>query len=249
MELHHDSRWGSVLMASEMRTFVFAVTFIILFGTFLSTIPTDLQGLGGSGTDISPVDPTLLSGFADSQTWQKSDYVLAVTTYFYDYNDMGGYNWRTTYTGSANIQIGAKDYVLGIAWLGYLYLVEFITNNNTNYGTTLTLDDIDNDAVDGVATYDLRFIDNGNDAGGLVVYWNSTTYSDASDAWASDGLYILHGIGITANTNVVNLLLGLMLLQLPDVPLLIGVPLAVFLWAGVIYVVWFLITSMIPLLG
>jgi len=232
---------------SEQRTFVFAVTFIIIFGTLLSTIPIGLQGQGGTGDSVTPVNPNLLTDFADTEEYDKTDFSGVVSIlYVYDL-PVGGTTFSCNYYDN-DFSIAAHTLFLGI-WLGGLNWANFISENGTNYGTSVSFTDIDNDAEDGAVRYTLRYEDTGLSAGGIVFYWNTTTYSDSSDAWDSSELQILHGIGLTADTNIASLLISLLFLQLPDVPLLVSMLIATPIWAGIIYVLWFVIKSMIPFLS
>lgn len=152
------------------------------------------------------------------------------------------------FQSSDQFSLGAHALFLGF-WLGGYNWINFINENGTNYGDTVSFTDIDNDAEDGVVRYTLQYDDNGNSAGGLVFYYNTTTYTDSSDAWDSSELFILHGVGMTADTNIASLLLSLMFLQLPDVPFLVNVLIVTPIWAGIIFVAWYIIKSMIPFLS
>ena len=94
----------------------------------------------------------------------------------------------------------------------------------------------------------MQFTSSGAAAGALVCYWNTTTYATSSLAWASNELYMLHGVGIesTATNDIGALIISLLLLQLPQVPTLVNVFLAVPIWACIVYVLWFIIKEMIP---
>lgn len=232
-------------MANEQYGFVFALVFIVIFATVVSTIPADLQGKGEAGDTITPVNPSLISDFTDSKNFTKAVFIGFPSRYSYD--DLGGYNWLCAYA-SETFVIAAKVLWLGL-WLGALSYVEFINENGTNLGPALTFDDITNDAVDGTVRYNLIFEDNGNDAGAFVIYWNTTTYATPALAWDASALYLLHGIGITANTNLVSLLIQLLFLQLPDCPILLSVIFATPLWASIIYLLWFILVNSIPFLG
>ena len=97
---------------------------------------------------------------------------------------------------------------------------------------------------------DLRFTVNGDSAGKLVVYWNVTAYPAIADAWMAGDLQLLHGMGIedTATANIGALIISLLLLQLPGVPVLVNMFLAVPIWACIVFVLWFIIKEMIPFL-
>lgn len=231
---------------SEHRGFVSALIFIVIFGAFVATIPVDLQGTGGTGDTIIPIDPSLVSDFAESEQYNRTDFGGIVYPYYYEY-DMNGYSWMVTHTATVDFTLGAKVLIGGILWFGAMSYCSFKSPDNVDRGTTLSIAEIEADAENGVVRYTLTF-DNGNDAGAFVAYWNTTTYSDPEDAWDNDELCLLHGIGITANTNIASLLLGLLFLQLPDCPLLISLLIATPLWANIIFVIWYIIKEMIPFL-
>jgi hypothetical protein len=235
-------------LASEQRSFIFAVTFIILFGIFLSTVPTDLSGAGTTPDMLTPVNPSLLSDFSESQEYNKSYFSVVVTYYQYSY-DLGGKSWLCETGGGGDFFLGAKVLIGGVLWLGQLDSCKFISSDGVDRGTSLSFTEMDADAEDGTAQYNLQSLGNGVAMGGFIVYWNTTTYSSSSDAWTGGGLWFLHGIGLTANTDVASLLLQLLFLQLPDCPLLINVLLATPVWATIIYLLWFIIINMIPFLG
>lgn len=230
---------------SEQGTFVFAVTFLIIFAGLFASMPTALFGLGGTATTISDVDPSLLTDFAETVNWTKSAMTLSVGDYFY-YYDLGGYQWEC-YQTSDTFYIRRKvTWIFGL-WFGVREHTEFFLENGTSRGEGLTLTEIADDANDGAIRYNLRFTDSSNEAGGFVFYWNTTLYSDPADAWANDELNLLHGIGVTTpNTNVVALLLGLLTFQIPNIPtlpnLIIVTPIAV----CVIFLLWFLIKESLP---
>lgn len=229
---------------SEQKGFVQGVVFIIFFSAFLVSIPLDLQGTGTTPNTVIPVDPTLVSGFADSVSYDKSDF-SGVTGLYYWYA-MGSYSWEVDFA-SNSFYIGAKVLFFGI-WLGALSYVNFISNDGTNYGTSITLDEIENDAVDGAVRYTLQFADNGNTAGAFVIYWNTSTYTDPYDAWIAEELYLVHGIGFDsdAGINIASLLLSILFLQLPDCPILINILIASPVWANIIFIFWYIIKETLP---
>ena len=232
---------------SEQGTFVFAVTFIIVFSALVGSIPVDFQGQGTTVENITPVNPNLLSDFADREEFDKTDF-SGIGSLFYVYDlPVGGTTFECTFWDN-EFNLGAHALFVGI-WLGGYSWINFISDNGTNHGLFVSFSDLVNDAEDGVVRYALQYEDTGNSAGGFVFYWNTTTYSNPSNAWGNNSLYLLHGIGITANTNIASLLLALMFLQLPEVPTLINVILITPLWGATIYVLWFIIKEMIPFLG
>jgi predicted secreted protein len=233
---------------AEMRGFVFAIIFIVLFSVILSTVPIDLQGAGETPDTVQPINPSLLSDFSSTKTYVKDNFTLVGSLRYYFY-DLGGYSWKITLdpTGSF-FDLGAKVLVGGVLWLGQLDSVKFVSSGGNDRGGYLAFTEIDEDATDGQASYDLFSIGGGNSMGGFIVYWNTTTYSDSSSAWAASKLYLLHGMGISdsATANIGSLLVRLLLLQLPDVPLLLNILLATPVWACILYVLWFIIKEMIP---
>jgi len=231
-------------MSTEHHGFVFSVTFLLVFSGLIISIPVGLLGVGGTADEPSPVDPDLVGDFADSETFVKSNY----TGQFYEYT-MNAIDWITSKNGAA-VAISRKLKVAGVLWLGAVRVAEFILPNGTSRGTTLTRPEIAGDADNGEVRYDLSYLSNGNDAGSCVVYWNETLYSDPEDAWDNNVLYFVHGIGFgsSAAANIGGLLIGILFLQLPDVPVLVNLLLASPLWASVIFIIWFIIKETTPFL-
>lgn len=234
-------------MSSEQRGFVFSVVFIVIFAALLSSVPIGLMGPGEEAEAIIPVNPNLISDFSESENFTRTDFAYwSPALYQYSY-DLGGRSWMCFY-GADVFSVAAKVLIGGILWLGGLEDCTFISDSGTNRGTGLSFTEIQADADNGTVRYTLQFTSSGNAAGGFVVYWNTTTYSTVSDAWTADELYLLHGMGIesTAILNIGTLLLSLLLLQLPDVPPLVNVLIAVPIWASIVYLIWYIVKEMIP---
>ena len=230
----------------EMRGFVFAVVFIIIFGALIASIPVGFQGSGETIEPIIPVDPSILTDFTDAETYQKDNFTEA-GVFFYEYN-LADRDWIAG-TDEIAFELAAKVY-LWFLWLGQVDAVKFKSPNGADRGTDISFVDIDSDSDDGAVRYSLTFSESGAAAGALVIYYNTTTHATASDAWDADALYFLHGVGIesSATNNIGALIISLLLLQLPEVPPLIGMFLAVPIWACIVFVLWFIIKEMIPFL-
>lgn len=224
----------------EIRAFMFCVVFITMFGLLLNTIPTDFQGVGDAGDTVIPIDPSLVTGFAASEEYCKSNFTG--TSYEYTLNS------RDWVAGGASsyLSLSAKKKVFGL-WLGGLDICTFYAPDGSSNGITLEHTEIDADATDGAVRYTIQF-DSGDAAGFFVVYWNITEYATATLAWAASDLWIIHGIGFdsSATTNIGALLVSLLLLQIPDVPILIGALLATPPWACIIFTLWFVIKETMP---
>ena len=234
------------MATGEQYGFVFAVTYIIVVSGLLLAIPADLQGQGDDPNIVIPVDPSLVADWADHRNFTKNEFLDGVSTKYYWYESLGGYDWECLFD-SGTFWVGAKIYWADIFWLGGYDWCYWTNTNGTRYDE-ITFDDIDNDMEDGQVRYDLTFSGSGQDAGAFVFYYNDTAYSDSNTAWTASDLQLAHGVGLTTNTNIATLLLSLLLLQIPDTPVLIQLLLATPLWASVIYVIWFIIISMIPFL-
>lgn len=231
---------------SEQRGFVFSVVFIVIFSTLLASIPAGFQGSGEDPDTVIPIDPSILTGFAETENYTPAAYSWVYPLYLYDY-DLGAYSWRSYTDDDTYLNLGAKVFTW-IFWFGTIDACKFESPSGENRGPQLDFTEIDADAEDGTVRYSMTFTDSGNTAGSLVVYWNTTAYSSVNDAWDNDEAYLLHGVGIenTATTNIASLLVSLLFLQLPEVPVLINVFIAVPIWACIIYVLWFVIKEMIP---
>jgi len=231
---------------SEMRGFVFAVVFIVVFGTLLASVPAGLKGPNEDIDTVIPLDPNILAGFSESKNYTMSAY-SGVALIKYDY-DLGAISWRSITDNDTQIILAAKVFFWGILWFGGLDACTFKSPSGTDRGTQLDFDEIDADAEEGIVRYSLQFTGSGDSAGSFVVYWNETEYSSVSDAWDNDEAYLIHGIGFqaSATTNIGALIVSLLFLQLPEVPVLINVFLAVPVWACIVYIIWYLIKEMIP---
>lgn len=226
---------------AEMRGFVFAITFIVIFAALVSSIPTGLLGTGGTPEDMAPVDPSLITGFSSYENYSYSAFSAEGALYLYQYTLNTRY-W-TCAESADTFTLGAKIYWANFLWLGGYDYVLF-----GDRGQSLTMAEIEADAEEGTITYPLVFVTSGSSAGSFVVYWNTTEYSDPADAWDNDKLYLVHGIGVesTAAINALSLLLQLLFFQLPEVPTLINVLLIAPLWSAIVYVIWFVIKESMP---
>ena len=229
----------------EMRGFVFSLIFIIIFSTLLSSIPIGLEGPGESPDMVIPVDPSLVTGFSEVVNYTKAAYTLGS----YEYPaPFGGREWIAIHNEVVELGLYAKIKFLGMFWFGAVDQCKFISSEGVDRGELLSLTEIDTDDTDGTHRYDLKYTTSGDSAGKLVIYWNTTAYPDIADAWAAEDLHLLHGMGIddTATNNIGALIVSLLLLQLPDVPVLVNMFLAVPIWACIVYVLWYVIKEMIP---
>jgi hypothetical protein len=232
---------------AEMRGFVFSLIFIIVFSTILSSIPVGFLGTGASPETVIPIDPSLLSGFDETQNYTKSAFTGTVKTYAYS---LGSRDWNCLWVDLTDdvFSLTALVYVFGFLWLGQTDPCKFLSPDGVNRGTTLAVSAIAEDAEDGTVRYSMLFTTTGEDAGSFLVYWNTTQYTDPQDAMDNDALYLLHGIGfsLTATTNIGALLVGLLFLQLPNIPVLVNMFIVVPIWACIVYVLWYVIKEMIP---
>jgi len=230
----------------EYRGFIFAIMFIIIFSGLLVSVPVDLLGQGATPDILTPVDPALVAGFEDYESWNMTD----LNAYNqYEYYAFNGRDWFFEYyQGTQDIVLGAKIVYAGFLWFGQLDSCEFINSAGINRGGVVTNEEIDLDADNGAVRYDLRYIVNGADAGSFVIYWNSTLYAAVGDAYTADKVYFLHGVGFGTNArmDIGSLLIGLLLLQLPDCPILINLLLATPLYACVVFLIWFIIKETLP---
>ena len=228
--------------ASEQRAFVFAVSFIVIFSVLVASVPTGLLGLGETPDMVTALDPSIITGFSESETYSRPNF----TTYQYVY-DLGGRTWLCL-GNDLGFALGAKVFILGFLWFGVVDSVKFTSLEGTDRGAELLFSEISTDAEEGIAQYTLQYIGTGSSAGGFVIYWNTTIYSDPSYAWTNDTLFALHGQGVadTANADIGSLLISLLFLQIPEVPLLINILLITPIWASIIFVLWYIIKEMIP---
>jgi len=232
---------------AEMRGFVFAVTFILIFGALIATIPTGLQGQGSNPDNIVPVNPSVLSGWSETETYTRANTSTNIVGRYYDY-DFGSRYWRFQYD-SSNEDFSLAELIYWFVFLTGIDFCRFTNANHTDRGQRLTFAEIDLDLDDeGAASYSMLLSDSGNTAGDLIIFYNTTAYANSSIAWENDELYFLHGVGfsVSATADAGALIIGLLFLQLPDVPFLVGILLAAPVYACIAYVLWFIIKEMIP---
>lgn len=232
----------------EMRGFVFAVIFIIVFSTMLVSVPAGLQGPDETPDTVIPIDPSIISGFAESENYTQSAFYPVAGSYWYEYDALGSRDWVAGTDNATIIQLAAKILFLGIFWFGQIDSCEFTTQDGEDRGIQLSFSEIDADSTDGAVRYSLDLTTSGDSGGSFVAYWNTTAHANSVDAWLADELYLIHGVGIaeTATANIGALIVSLLFLQLPDVPVLINAFIAVPVWACVLFVLWFIIKEMIP---
>lgn len=228
---------------AEIRALVFCITFLAIFSVLLVTVPVGLQGEGSAGEAVTPLDPSLVTGFVDSVYYNLDNFSAAPAGVEFAYT-LETAQYICTYNG-AQFYLGAKVLLFGVLWLGGMDSASFKLGS-TSRGTSLSWSEIAADADDGSVTYSLMLA-SGNSAGSLVVYWNSTLYADPEDAFDASVLYLLHGTGVSNDsTNILGLMFGLLFLQLPDMPVLINALLATPVWAAIIYVAWFILKESLP---
>lgn len=231
----------------ELRGFVFAITFLLVFAGLIGSIPTDFQGQGGTVETLLPVNPNLFTDFSSTSTdFTRTDFSGGIMVYDYD---LGGHKWRCLYDGS-QFSVYRKILLFGL-WFGATDSTQFYLDNGTSRDQFLSYTELEGDAEDGAVRYDLEYTDSGNAAGGFLFYWNTTLYPDPEDAWDNDVLYLLHGVGIdsTAAQNVFTLLIGLLFFQLPEVPVLVNLIIATPIWACIVFLIWYAVTKSLPLVG
>ena len=239
------------MASDELYAFAFSVTFIIVFGVILSTIPVGLQGQAETPDMLIPLDPSVITGFSDTSDYNKSDFyvIIAPDLLQYDYIELlNGRDWLCDFVGTY-FSLGAKILYGGFIYLGALDSVKFTSTEGVDRGNQLSFTEIDADAEEGVIRYNLQYYANGASAGGFVVYWNTTTYgSSSSDAWDAGALFIVHGVGLaeTARGDAGALLIQLLFLQLPEIPLLLNIILVTPVWSCIVFVLWFIIKETIP---
>jgi len=231
-----------------MYGFVFSVVYILLFTGILAAVPVGLQGGGGDIDLPVPIDPVYLTGFEETNDWNKSYYSAGVGLYYLQYA-LGGKDWQAVYTDIAGTIFyhTQKFTVIPVIWVYYVFC-EFHTSDGINRGTDLTVENVEEDSSNGTVRYDMFSSERGDNQGALIFYYNDTTYDNSTHAWDNGALHLIHGVGFTtsATNDVLALVLSVLLLQLPDVPPLLGLFIAAPTWACIAFVCWYLITALIP---
>ena len=153
---------------AEMRGFVFAITFIMIFSALISTIPAGLQGPENAPETVIPIDPRLLTTFSESVNYTTSSYSLWYAgVYWYDYV-LGSKEWVSTTDNSSWFALSAKVLFFGI-WFWGVDICSFITLNGENRGEDISFEEITEDADDGAVRYVLELA-SGDEAGSFIVF-------------------------------------------------------------------------------
>lgn len=225
---------------AEYKGFVFCVCFMLFYTSFLGGMPSGLSSTTYDNPALSQFDPALLTGFTSTETYNKTNYSVLGSLYYYDY-ELGGHYFRATYQSGVGFKLGEKVLFFGL-WLGALDYQEF-TFEGVDRGTEITFTELIADNSSGQVRYNIL-----STGGGWVFAWDTDTYSTPSDAWDSSDLQLLHGVGADSNapTNMLGLLLGLMFLQIPDIPTMLQVLIIAPVWASVFYLSWFIIKEVLP---
>lgn len=227
---------------AEMRGFVFSLIFIVVFAGLLIAVPIGLNGAGTTPEELTPLDPNFVLGYANTENFSTSDFSsggLLRLEYQYVLNSA---TWIMVFYEPAG------PFTLYIAtWFSYEFM-NFVSLDSTTQTDELNFYDINDNAVNGQVVFKLISVTTGKSHGELVIWWNTTLYTGASDAWNNNALYFVHGQGFDegATSDMGALLLNLLTLQLPNVPILVNLLLATPIWATMIYVIWYVVKEMIP---
>jgi hypothetical protein len=210
-----------------------------MYTSFLGGMPVGFTTNTYTSPSVSEFDPSLLSGFASIETYNRSTFSNIGDYYYYDYS-LGGYNWRIAFQ-TDSFTLGNKVFFFGL-WLGAMEYETF-SFQSEDRGTQLSFTELETDNTTGQVRYALAPI-----GGGLLFAWDVETYANPSDAWDNNDLQLLHGIGANSEspTNMLGLLLGLMFFSVPDIPTMLQVLIAAPIYASVIYLSWFVIKEVIP---
>ena len=231
-----------------MKAFTFLITTVLLYGFFLTTMPTAFLGAGTDVDTLEPmtsIDPTLVTGFGDYENWTPAAYTEqggTAYTYTIDPNDF------VSFEGGTALTVTRKVYYFGAIWLGQYDAMVFIAQDGGDRGTSLSFAEIEADDTNGTVRYDLQSYTSGKSYGVFALQWNITAYATLGLAWTAQEVDLVHGVGYenTAPANALNLVLGLITFTLPDVPKMIQVILASPIYAPGIYLIWFLIKESMP---
>jgi len=207
----------------------------------IATIPAGMQGAEETISSLDTIDPSLITGFSESETFVRANFSLGQ----YEY-ELASDTWIAL-ANDLEFALARKVYFFGL-WLGGYEQVEFISSEKVNRGTELSFTEIESDAMNGTTTYTLVYEESGASAGSFLVYWDESEYYNATTAWMDDGFYCVHGFGIQSNAviDIGTLLLALMLFQLPDTPPIIGILLGSSVWGCIGYLIWYFVKESLP---
>lgn len=227
---------------AELKGFVFALTFIVLFSAFIGSIPAGLQGTGATPDTLVNVNPDLTSGFAYSTNYSISNF----TTGIYEY-ELNSRDWIALADGT-HYELARKVYLLGTFWLGQIEGYKFVSKEGSDRGTELTYVEMTSDSSDGQSSYNIISTSSGNSGGTLICYWDTGTYDNATEAYTAGELWFVHGIGIvdSIGADILPLMIQLLTLSIPDVPVLLGIMLAIIPYSSILFLIWFIIKETLP---
>lgn len=222
---------------SEMKTFSFVVSFLLVYTALMGSIPAGLLSTTYDNPVLQNIDPQLIAGFDSFVQYDYSNFSGGSFNY-----DLGGYEWHSASDGS-NFGMGVIIRFLGI-WVDTDW-VDFALDSGQSRGTTLTLQEIQADASNGTVRYSAICF---TVTTGIIFSWNPNDYTYAWEAWGNDSLYVIHGIGINDNApqNAISLVLGMLTFSIAEIPFLIQILINSPIYAGVLYLIFFFVKEIAP---
>ncbi len=226
---------------AEMKGFAFVVSFLLIYSAFLSTVPPGILTDTYENPALTEIDPQLLVGFDSWVSYNATNYTTGYLSY-----SLGGHEWAS-WESSGDYKLGAKVIVWG--WWISTALCDFLVDGESHgyLFTSLLWTTVYADADNGTVRYSAvnRFV-----TSGVVFSWNTNDYTYPWDAWGNDSLQIVHGIGASEQSpqNALSLVLGMLTFSLPGIPFLLQILLSSPVYASILYLIWFLVKEVIPLL-
>ncbi len=221
---------------AEMRGFVVAVSFLLIYSTLLGTVPAGFLTVTYEPPTLSPIDPQLISGFDGFVMMNSTNFTAGGVDYGF-----GGHLW-TAIAADSTFTLFYRQVIFFVI---PVYTVNDMSFETFARGTSLTWITILEDSDNGTARYSAvcPFA-----TSGLVFVWNVTDYVYPWEAWGNGSLTVVHGIGADAYApqNALSLVLAMLTFSVPEIPVILQVLLNTPIYAMVAYLVWFLIKEVIP---
>lgn len=243
---------------SEGKPLIFVITALFFFFLLVGTFPAQISVSQNKNYDVQT--PSIYRGlnigdyaFTTNFTLEDSTFDVPQAGWRFYYFELGGSYWYIGYdTGRNKIVFGVRNY-WGI-FLVSLDACTFKTEGGENRGTTLEYTEMNKDYAgsEGWVKYRVYLSDNPAVACDVNLGFNTSLYSSPSEAFSSDGLKCLVGLGLEDTYSTMNAwqLIGAMLFfRAPNIHPVINAFIVVPLWAMFIYAAIRLLLRFIPMLG
>ena len=250
---------------SELRGLIVIMSFLGSFVILIALMPAQFYSIGDYRAVTVPEQFESLDVYAFAET----DTLRLNET---EGEDAGGEYWRVQLKNAGGDPLGNRDLwfyykkndsatltmYVNHYWKEWLIFTFFEKLSFYHKGTDLGLyldtaimEDYREEPNNDTATFELvspRF--------NFQYYWsvgfNSTSYSDFTDAWRNKDLWVFVAVDfddVNTSYNVWQLVGMLLFFQLPAMNTVLNALIAIPLWVGIVYLIYVLIIKVIPLIA